>query len=58
MKIDTKSFERMLREQARRLTLDVPPIPFEVKVLDSDAKKDADDDGKMEVRTFSLKIGK
>ena len=57
MKIDTKSFERMLREQARRLTLDVPPIPFEVKVSDSDAKKDADDDGETEVRMFTLKIG-
>ena len=39
------------------MTLDVPPIPFEVKKSDSDDTKVSTDDNDTEVRTFTLKIG-
>lgn len=56
MKIDLKSLKRMLQEQARRLTLDVPPILFEIRDSESDsAKKDTDDD-RDTYRTFTLKL--
>ena len=52
MKINLKLLKRMLQEQARCLTLDVPPIPFEVKDQESDAMKVSNEDDDTEVRAF------
>lgn len=53
MKIDLKSLKRMLEGQAQRLTLDVPPMLFEVENrLDSLSKED----DKEKFRTFTIKL--
>ena len=55
MKLDLEAIKRMLEEQATRLPLDVPPIPFEIDETSSDVNSDTDDK-KTSTRTFTLKL--
>ena len=55
MKLDLDELKRMLEGQAQRLTLDVPPILFEVEDATADIAGN-DDDKKTAYRTFTIKF--